>query len=73
VIPDQPGTLNSLLKTVASVKANVISVFHNRARQDVAIGQAEVELELETRDSEHASQLIQLLKKQGYRIKIKDI
>lgn len=73
VIPDQPGTLNSLLKTVASVKANVISIFHNRARQDVAIGQAEVELELETRDSEHASQLIQLLKKQGYRIKIKDI
>lgn len=73
VIPDQPGTLNSLLKTVASVKANVISIFHNRARQDVAIGQAEVELELETRDSEHASQLIQLLKKEGYRIKIKDI
>lgn len=73
VIEDQPGTLHTLLKTVASTRANVVSIFHDRLKQSVPLGRSEVELELETRDSEHAAELLQVLKEKGYKVEVIDI
>ncbi|HHU70368.1 MAG TPA: threonine ammonia-lyase [Thermoanaerobacterales bacterium] len=73
VIEDRPGTLYTLLKTVASMRANVVSIFHDRLKQSVPLGQSEVELELETRDPEHVAELLQALEEKGYKIEVVDI
>ena len=72
VIEDRP-TLYTLLKTVASMRANVVSIFHDRLKQSVPLGQSEVELELETRDPEHVAELLQALEEKGYKIEVVDI
>ena len=65
VIEDRPGTLYTLLKTVASMRANVVSIFHDRLKQSVPLVQSEVEIELETRDPEHVAELLQALEEKA--------
>ena len=73
IIEDRPGTLHTLLKTVASTRANVISIFHDRLKQSVPLGRSELVLELETRDSNHVQELLQILRENGYQIEVIDI
>lgn len=65
-INDRPGILQQLLTVIANTRANVIQVSHNRIEQDVPIGQAVVEISLETRDAEHAQQILTKLRENGY-------
>lgn len=65
-IPDRPGSLQALLEVVAGARANIIGVFHERSGPRVPIGQAEVELVLETRGPEHVLALEDALKNKGY-------
>ncbi|KKM09310.1 threonine dehydratase [Clostridiales bacterium PH28_bin88] len=66
VLLDRPGALGRLLSLVASAQANVISITHDRTKPNVPIRQAEVVLSLETRDSEHINQIMELLVREGY-------
>lgn len=68
VVTDRPGALKKLLEAVAETKANVISVNHDRILPMVPITQAEIELKLETRDSEHVQNIIKSLTDNGYEI-----
>jgi threonine dehydratase len=61
LIPDQPGQLQRILETIAGTQSNVVSVYHNRTKQHVAVGFAEVEFVLETQDKSHADTLISIL------------
>ena len=65
-INDQPGVLQQLLTVIADTRANVIHVSHNRVEQNVPIGQAVVEISLETRDVLHTEQILTNLRQYGY-------
>lgn len=66
VIVDKPGALQKLLSIIAGTKANVISVTHDRILPRIPITQAEVQLDLETRDKEHVERIISELTANGY-------
>src|SRR5438067_8295050 len=66
VLDDRPGALRDLLALVAEVGANVESIDHDRARQDVALGKAEVHLKLDTRGPKHVADILSALKSKGY-------
>ncbi|CCO08838.1 threonine ammonia-lyase [Desulforamulus hydrothermalis] len=68
IIPDKPGQLQRLLKTVSDLSANVVEVHHNRIRSEVELGQARVDLVLETQDMDHLHNIISELVRKGYRI-----
>lgn len=69
-INDRPGVLQQLLTVIANMRANVIHVSHNRIEQNVPIGQAVVEISLETRDTQHAEQILVNLRQNGYNARI---
>lgn len=70
-IEDVPGSLQGLLSIVAGRGANVVRIHHSREERDLPLGQARVELELETRGFEHVKEIVDALKGSGYRMKIK--
>ncbi len=65
-VPDRPGELQKLASIIALVKANIAHVYHDRAARDVPIGQASVEISLETRDTAHSDMVLKTLREQGY-------
>ncbi|KAI4453179.1 threonine dehydratase mitochondrial-related [Holotrichia oblita] len=67
---DKPGSLKNLLAIVAELQANVLAISHDRAGSRVLLGQALVELSLETRDALHTEQIIVVLKKEGYNVEV---
>jgi threonine dehydratase len=67
VIPDQPGSLSKLISLLAGMKANLISIKHDRTKPQIPLQLAEVELVLETRDREHLDYILESLARQGYR------
>ncbi len=69
-INDRPGILQQLLTVIAETRANVINVSHNRVEQNVPIGQAVVEVSLETSDVLHTEYILKRLKECGYEIKM---
>lgn len=68
VLRDKPGQLRDLLDLLTLAKVNIISISHNREKEGVGLGYAEVEMVLETRGREHAESLIKLMRKKGYEV-----
>lgn len=68
IIPDKPGQLQRLLKTISDLSANVVEVHHNRIRSEVELGEARVDLVLETQDREHLDNIIEELARKGYSV-----
>ncbi|GAB6099513.1 threonine ammonia-lyase [Halanaerocella petrolearia] len=68
ILKDQPGNLQQLLNRIAKSDANVISIHHNHHQDGIPIDSAEVELELETRNREHAQKIYESLKEHGYKL-----
>lgn len=66
-LPDRPGELHRLLDVVAEREANVVSVYHDRLRPDVVIGETRVELTLEARDRRHVGEILAALEDLGYK------
>lgn len=69
-VPDRPGGLQRLLATVAAAGANVIEVHHERWLNKVTIGEVEIDLSVETRDSRHAEEILQVLRRDGYHVTV---
>lgn len=69
-VPDRPGGLQQLLALVAKTGANVIDVHHERWLNKVTIGEVEIDLSLETRDSRHVEQILATLKQSGYHVTV---
>jgi threonine dehydratase len=67
-VPDRPGELAKLLSLLASERANVIAVQHQREGLKVPLSETAVELTLQMRDEEHASGLLERLREWGYEI-----
>lgn len=66
VIPDQPGSLSKLISLLAGMKANLISIKHDRTKPQIPLQLAEVELVMETRNKEHLDYILDSLARQGY-------
>ncbi len=70
-LDDMPGSLSKLLTRVASMKANVLHIYHDRNLRDLAIYRTRVDLEIETRGPGHLDEVADALKKSGYRFRMK--
>jgi threonine dehydratase len=64
---DRPGQLQRVLALLAQQLVNVVSIVHHRAGLVAGIEEVEVELTLETRGREHASEVLEALETAGYK------
>ena len=70
LVQDKPGELQNLLARITASKANVISIWHDRVERNVPIGQAMVEIALETRDALHSDDILNSLRQAGYQVQM---
>lgn len=67
-IIDRPGGLHALTKILAERRANILQVFHQRTSLNTAMGETEVEIDIETRGHEHTTEIIDALTQNGFRV-----
>jgi len=70
VLKDRPGALEDLSRIISENRANIYAIRHDRTSRDVAMNDAEVELDLETRGHDHVEQLLDALERQGYEVDV---
>jgi len=68
LLDDAPGSLARLLSLVASLKANVLNIFHDRFQGDRPIYMTVVSLELETRGPSHIHEVESAIEAAGYAV-----
>jgi threonine dehydratase len=66
---DVPGSLWTLLGIIAKEKANILHIFHDRLALDNPIEVSRVKLNLETRGHEHAKDVVNILRQEGYEVR----
>ena len=69
-LQDRSGQLFRLLSRLAEKKVNIINIQHRRERLGLPLGQAEVELILETRDITHCREVVEHLSQYGYEVEV---
>jgi threonine dehydratase len=69
VIPDRPGALAGLLRTVAEQGANVVDVAHVREGVDLHVGETAVRLVLQTKGPEHSRRVSRAVEAEGFAIR----
>ena len=69
IISDRPGNLARLTQRIADLGANVLQVGQSRGFREMAIGETEVELVLETTGSDHIRRLRDGLSREGFRVR----
>jgi threonine dehydratase len=67
-IPDRPGELARLLGVLAGSGANVLDVEHQRTGRTLHLEEVEVDLQLETRGSDHSAQVVAALESASYTV-----
>jgi threonine dehydratase len=70
VLEDRPGALEELTDVIATNRANIYAIRHDRTSRDVAMNDAEVELDLETRGPDHVEALVDALEARGYEVEV---
>jgi threonine dehydratase len=63
---DVPGSLHSLTGIIASHRANILDVVHNRLASDLQIGKTQVVFIVETRNREHFDKILLDLSEKGF-------
>ena len=69
VVPDRPGTLNQLTNIIASQKANILEVHHDRLGGHLRLQETVIEFLLETKSLDHLNEILESLRGSGARIK----
>ncbi|AZV46764.1 threonine ammonia-lyase [Nautilia sp. PV-1] len=64
---DKPGALQRLTEILAAEKANIVQIGYDRTDLNLAIGDANVTIALETRGLEHQEAIKRALHKNGYK------
>jgi threonine dehydratase len=67
-LADRPGALAKLTQIVATQRANVVEIHHNRMFSRSSLGDTNVELVLETRGHDHIAELVGELEAKGYAV-----
>jgi len=70
VLKDRPGALEELVSVLSEQGTNIYAIEHDRTNRDVAMNDAEVEIDLETRGPDHADELLTALREHGYEVEI---
>jgi threonine dehydratase len=65
-LPDHPGGLERLTGVIARERANIVQVIHDRAYFGVHLGDAQIDVTVETRGAEHAEEMMRILRAAGY-------
>lgn len=65
---DRPGSLADLLTLIASHRANILDVSHERRTPRLHLGEVEIVLSIETRGADHSEELINSLRESGYAV-----
>ena len=68
--PDRPGALAAIAAVVARARGNIVDVEHRRDLPGVALKNARLELSIETRDREHADELVAALTAAGFPVAV---
>ncbi len=63
---DRPGILATVTRIIGDMGANILQVEHHRMTLDAPIKGVEFDIEIETRDVQHTSDIIAALKGAGY-------
>jgi threonine dehydratase len=69
IIADRPGNLARLSQRIAELGANILQIDQSRGFGQMAIGETEVEIILETTGPDHAQQLRESLCQSGFRVR----
>ncbi len=69
-IPDRPGYLSRLTQRIAQEGVNILHIQHVRGFGEMAVGETEVELIIETTGQDHIRRIIEILKGEGYRTNV---
>ena len=70
LLKDRPGSLERLVEVLSDQEANIYAIEHDRASRDIAMNDAEVELDLETKGPDHAESVIEALEDSGYEVRV---
>jgi threonine dehydratase len=70
VLEDRPGALDDLLDVISGQQANIYGIQHDRTSRDIGMNAAEVELDLETRGSDHVEELLAALREEGFDVEV---
>ncbi|MEQ8356782.1 MAG: threonine ammonia-lyase [Kiloniellaceae bacterium] len=65
-IVDQPGILARIADVIGRSSANIIEVYHQRLFYDVPAKRADVDVVLETRNSDHVKEIVGNLEQNGF-------
>ncbi|WBU38061.1 threonine ammonia-lyase [Homoserinibacter sp. YIM 151385] len=69
-LPDRPGQLARIADLIAEANANVVEVLHTRHGVGLHISQVQIEIHMETRGSEHAEHVLEVLRGAGYQPRV---
>jgi threonine dehydratase len=70
-LSDHPGSLGRLTELLGREGANILHLFHDRLARELPLDYTRVELNLETRDPEHAQTVLKTLREAGYQVEEK--
>jgi len=70
VLADRPGALEDLVEILSAARANIYGIEHDRTSRDIAMNNAEVVLDLETRGHDHVEKLLNALDDAGYEVDV---
>lgn len=69
IAPDKPDSIPQLASLIAQEHANILEIIRDRASSNVAPGEAEIEVLLETRGAEHVDVITQSLRQHNFTLK----
>ncbi|SCA54949.1 Threonine dehydratase [Candidatus Terasakiella magnetica] len=69
-LPDQPGSLATIAKMMSYQSANIVEIYHHRMFYDLPVKMTEVDVVVETLDTEHVGLLVAHFKDSGYHCRI---
>lgn len=69
-LPDYPGALEGLASVIAKAQANIVETSYNRAHYGVSLNEAAIDITMETRGRDHASDLLAALRSSRYEFSI---
>jgi threonine dehydratase len=71
VLSDTPGSLGKLTTLLGETGANILHLYHDRRSRKISLDHTQVELDLETRGSDHCREMIAALQAAGYGVEEK--
>ncbi|MEQ1656335.1 MAG: pyridoxal-phosphate dependent enzyme, partial [Nitrospira sp.] len=70
LLPDYPGALEGLTAVISKARANIVETSYNRAHYGVSLNEAAIDITMETRGRDHASELLAALTSARYEFSV---